>query len=156
MFPGWEMMVSTCRNGNYLHESAKGASGQSHYLLGIIVLCFFPPPLCSCKLLKLKYYLNCDVGTWEANKNGFRLSSGPDFHFNSKLVHFLLSSIKAETSCAIQCGALAPRLQNGLALICQFCFSALPSPWHDRPCSAWPSGNSLPPACPLEGVCSVG
>lgn len=36
MFPGCEMIVSTSRQGNYLHELAKGASGQSHYLVGII------------------------------------------------------------------------------------------------------------------------
>lgn len=58
------MMVSTCTHGNYFHESAKGASGQSHYLLGMIVSCFLP--LCSCKLLKLKYYPNYDVVLFDA------------------------------------------------------------------------------------------
>lgn len=70
MFPCCEMMVSTCRHGNYFHESAKGASGQSHYLLGMIVivndsLSFFSFFFPSCKLLKLKYHPNYDVVLFE-------------------------------------------------------------------------------------------
>lgn len=41
------MMVSSCRPGNYSHELAKGAPGQSHYLVGMIgndSLLYPPPP----------------------------------------------------------------------------------------------------------------
>lgn len=69
-------------------------------------------------------------------------------------ISFLLSSSEAETSCAIECGVLAPHLQSGLALICQFCFSPPPSPRHDWPRSVRPPGTP-PPVCPPRGVCSV-
>lgn len=39
MLRGCEAMVPTCRHSNYSRESAQVAAGQSHFVLGMIVLC---------------------------------------------------------------------------------------------------------------------
>lgn len=101
---------------------------------------------------------------WEGNKGeglcvrrkrlDFPVDQVSTLTANCFIIIFLLSSSEAETSWAIECGALAPHLQSRLALICQFCLSPPPSPRHDWPRSVRPPGN--PPPLPRRahpGVC---